>query len=308
MVATHHGGTVVKSLEELNRLLSMMQVAVRQIEHREIHGRHVRDAPPTGCIAMTYVSAGRVVAAVPRRAPRQCATGSLLFVPAGIEASYSADEATMTTIVADVRLSGSSLFDRVSVSIFSDLAPPPMIEEAMNMLRAVEARRFAALGDGALAESLTKICILWLLQDFFSRPGIDHKIISALANDRLAPAIAKVLERPSDRHSSKSMAALAGLSRSTFSRLFQEAMGQTPSGFIVRTRLFHAAEMLRSSKAPIKAIAMGVGFQSRSHFSRAFRQAYGADPTAYRNDVPQERETPVPQDLRAIKRGPATSQ
>ena len=59
-------------------------------------------------------------------------------------------------------------------------------------------------------------------------------------------------------------------------------MGQSPTEFVAKTRLYYAAELLRTSGAPIKSVAVSVGFSSRSHFSHAFRAAYGIDPTAYR--------------------------
>ena len=47
-------------------------------------------------------------------------------------------------------------------------------------------------------------------------------------------------------------------------------------------RLRRAAQMLKSSQAPVKAVAQAVGYGSRSYFSRAFKAFYGIDPAAYR--------------------------
>jgi transcriptional regulator GlxA family with amidase domain len=57
-----------------------------------------------------------------------------------------------------------------------------------------------------------------------------------------------------------------------------------PIEFVAKTRLHHAADLLRSTNLPIKVIAGSIGFLSRSHFSRAFREAYGSDPTAFRKE------------------------
>jgi transcriptional regulator GlxA family with amidase domain len=61
----------------------------------------------------------------------------------------------------------------------------------------------------------------------------------------------------------------------------------SPMEFVAKTRLHHAAEMLRSTNMPVKVIAASIGFSSRSHFSRAFRDGYGADPSSYRRNVGQ---------------------
>jgi len=49
----------------------------------------------------------------------------------------------------------------------------------------------------------------------------------------------------------------------------------------------HGAELLRSTKLPVKLIAASIGFASRSHFSRAFASAYGADPSRFRSERAQ---------------------
>lgn len=81
------------------------------------------------------------------------------------------------------------------------------------------------------------------------------------------------------------MSLLAGMSRSTFAKQFQHTFSMTPGQFISKTRLYHAAKLLRSTPLPVKLIAATSGFASRSHFSRAFRAAYGVDPTAFRENV-----------------------
>jgi transcriptional regulator GlxA family with amidase domain len=78
------------------------------------------------------------------------------------------------------------------------------------------------------------------------------------------------------------MALSAGMSRSAFSRHFHIAFGMSPIAFVSKTRLYHAAQLLRSTPLPIKVIAGAAGFASRSHFSRAFKAAYGTGPSGFR--------------------------
>jgi AraC-like DNA-binding protein len=230
--------------------------------------------------------------------------GAMTLIPAGMASSFRAgpgDEGcTLVIGQAEVRLSAFGLLKRVKAPIFADLAHSPLVALCMSELVKLSLDDPVALGAGAMANSLMKFCILSLFQDFFGRPGIDLKIISALADPRLAPVIAAVLEQPQAAHTLPAMAAMAGLGRSTFARLFAEAMGQPPTEFVAKTRLYYAAELLRTGNAPVKAVAMSVGFSSRSHFSRAFREAYGADPTAYRQQQTGDPQTPVPQDLKRI--------
>ena len=76
--------------------------------------------------------------------------------------------------------------------------------------------------------------------------------------------------------------------------------------FVAKTRLHHAAELLRGTDLPVKAIAASIGFASRSHFSRAFRAAYGRDPRAYRRLSPAP-PTSAPAPLRGDREDYALS-
>ena len=108
--------------------------------------------------------------------------------------------------------------------------------------------------------------------------------MGALADTRLSGAVMAVLHRPAAPHTVATLADVAGMSRSTFARHFVDAFEISPMEFVAKTRLYHAAIMLKNSKLPIKVIAGSIGYSSRSHFSRAFRDAYGVDPSAFRDD------------------------
>lgn len=296
----------MRSLAELDRLLAMMEVTVEHAERHCIGPRVEQEPPRAGVVLACYVTAGRTGLVTTRRRPRSCDAGAMIIVPAGLESAFVADPdgapGQLVISRVGVCVSGAGLLDRVRVPIVADLSASPVVSLAIDELLRLSGEDAQRLGSFALSNSLMKICILAVLRDFFGRPGIDLKIVSALADPRLAAVIAAVLERPHGAHSLASMADDAGLSRSTFSRLFAEAMGQSPMEFVAKTRLYYAAELLRTSKAPIKAVAMQVGFSSRSHFSRAFREAYGTDPTSYRRERTGMSPAPVAQDLREIDR------
>jgi AraC-like DNA-binding protein len=84
------------------------------------------------------------------------------------------------------------------------------------------------------------------------------------------------------------------MSRSAFSEHFSRAFGRTAMDLFKEVRLRKAAELLASTRRPIKAIAIGVGYQSRSHFARAFKAVHGLHPSAYREQRSQPVRPPKP--------------
>jgi AraC-like DNA-binding protein len=72
-----------------------------------------------------------------------------------------------------------------------------------------------------------------------------------------------------------------------FSRLFREHTGQTPSQFMARLRMHHAAKLLLRSDDTIKSVGRAVGFDDPYHFSRVFKQIHGVAPGRFRRgDAP----------------------
>jgi len=67
-----------------------------------------------------------------------------------------------------------------------------------------------------------------------------------------------------------------------FSRLFREHAGQTPSQFLARLRMQHAARLLQHPDLSVKAAGRAVGFEDPYHFSRVFKQIHGVPPRDFK--------------------------
>ena len=75
---------------------------------------------------------------------------------------------------------------------------------------------------------------------------------------------------------------VAGRSHEHVCRTCQEVMGISPSTYINRVRIEHAASQLARTPRPIPEIVSDCGIENVSHFYRLFRSHYGTTPKAYR--------------------------
>ena len=78
------------------------------------------------------------------------------------------------------------------------------------------------------------------------------------------------------------LAAVAGLSRSHFSRLFRTETGISPWQFLIQARVRKGAELLRSTSKRVNVVSEVCGFPDPNHFCRLFRKHFGSSPGAFR--------------------------
>jgi AraC-like DNA-binding protein len=78
------------------------------------------------------------------------------------------------------------------------------------------------------------------------------------------------------------LAHIARMSKYHFLRTFRRIVGVTPYQHLLGLRLRRAALGLRTTDAPVSAIAFDAGFGDLSTFNGAFRAMFGAAPTVFR--------------------------
>ena len=125
--------------------------------------------------------------------------------------------------------------------------------------------------------------------------GLVERVIAAMTGDRHSAAAPtgreakrvvdaiRLVESEADRPLElKEMAAVAGISKYHFLRVFRRLTGVTPHQYLITARLRRAALALASSRRPVITIALDSGFDDLSTFNRTFRAAFGLTPTQYR--------------------------
>ena len=78
-------------------------------------------------------------------------------------------------------------------------------------------------------------------------------------------------------------AAVAGMSRYHFLRLFKQVFMVTPHQYLIRSRLARARDLLLHSRKSVTEVALEAGFNSSSHFTTSFREHFGQSPRDLRH-------------------------
>ena len=102
----------------------------------------------------------------------------------------------------------------------------------------------------------------------------------------IPPLVANVMSHM-DRHYAEplgveDLAARFGLSASYLHAQFREHVGMTPHQHLILQRMRSARHKLVTTGAPIKSIAMDVGYANTENFCRAFKKHCGLTAAAYR--------------------------
>jgi AraC-like DNA-binding protein len=89
-----------------------------------------------------------------------------------------------------------------------------------------------------------------------------------------------------DRHYTESLtledlAAVAGLSKWHFQRLFTATYGASPAAYLSRRRVERAQDLLRATNLTVTEVCHAVGFSSLGSFSSRFRALVGESPSAF---------------------------
>ncbi len=138
------------------------------------------------------------------------------------------------------------------------------------------------LGSRAMVRALLLQCVIGLLRDRLAVQDSGVAWMAALKDRTLWNALRRMLDAPAEPHSVESLAAEAGMSRSTFAARFSQAYGSGPMELLRDLRMRMASALLVETDLPVKRIAEKVGFQSRSAFTRTFIKVIGESPQGFR--------------------------
>lgn len=131
---------------------------------------------------------------------------------------------------------------------------------------------------------LTALCQLWLAFLQHSAPP-EKPLPHTVSEERTAAFLQYIDAHFGEDVTLADLAASASVSKSECLRCFKTVLHTTPYQYLLEVRLSRAAELLRTTDAPVSTIAAECGFGHLSHFGKCFKEKTGLSPTAYRKQA-----------------------
>ncbi len=102
---------------------------------------------------------------------------------------------------------------------------------------------------------------------------------------RIAKAIRRIQDSFREPLAVRDLAALAGMSVSTFHEHFKAVTGNTPLQYQKAIRLIEAQRLLNETDRSVSSVAFDVGYESPTQFSREYARKFGMSPREERKQA-----------------------
>jgi AraC-like DNA-binding protein len=138
-------------------------------------------------------------------------------------------------------------------------------------------------GQQTVLDRLLDVILVQSLRHHFDDPGTEAPPwYAGGAHPALKNPLQAMHDHPEHPWTVPELARLAGMSRSTFARLFHQVLAQTPMDYLGDLRMSLARDALRETTDTLAVIAQRCGYSSPFAFSAAFTRRHGESPGKWR--------------------------
>ncbi|MEO0374503.1 MAG: helix-turn-helix transcriptional regulator [Cyanobacteria bacterium P01_A01_bin.17] len=130
---------------------------------------------------------------------------------------------------------------------------------------------------------LVKLLAVHLIAKYAQADIVPIGSEGGVAIAKLAPVLNHIHRCIDENLKIADLADIYGVSPSHFSRVFKDAVGQSPHQYILSQRINLAKQLLAETDLSIADITLECGFYDQSHFIVQFRRFTGTTPKTYRN-------------------------
>ncbi len=137
-------------------------------------------------------------------------------------------------------------------------------------------------GFAAVANRLLELIVVGALRRWILSSDHERGWMRGLRDPFIYHALAALHAEPGRPWTLRQLAAMSGLSRSSFAERFRSVMGETPFAYLTQWRMHLASELLGKDDRSIPEIASTLGYGSSHAFAHAFFKELGETPARYR--------------------------
>ncbi|MCB8878579.1 helix-turn-helix transcriptional regulator, partial [Acidisoma silvae] len=186
---------------------------------------------------------------------------------------------------------GKFIFDTANEDLLANLLPPLVYiaadDTSLGRIRALltmnetEARQPGPASAFILVRLVELILVEILRSNRWQMGENSANLLAGLADPVTARALAAMHQDMARIWTLDELAALCGVSRTSFANKFRQVVGMAPITYLLHWRMAYAKDALRSGAKSISEIAFSIGFQSASAFTTAFTRAAGSSPKRF---------------------------
>jgi AraC-like DNA-binding protein len=145
----------------------------------------------------------------------------------------------------------------------------------------------SAPGQQTVLDRLLDVLLVLVIRASYDRSASAPRWYLAAEDPRLGRALQAMHEEPEHRWTVPKLAQISAMSRPSFARNFERALGQTPMQYLTDWRLTLAREFLLTGELTMEQIARRTGYNSPNAFAATFRRHHGVPPGRWRQEALQ---------------------
>lgn len=264
--------------DRLAALLAHFSMSARTFQSGPLCGVNRLDGDlPYGQLHL--IRAGQVEVWHGNRKAEQISEPSLLFYPRPTPHHFVTDaEQGAEFVCAHVTFEGGAANPIVSALPAYLCLPLARLEHSLPVLELLFAESSAHYcGRQAMLDRLFEILLIQVLRVLMEEGKAQVGLLAGFAHPQVRRAIVAIHDTPEREWSVEDLAQVAGMSRSVFSNLFRDLLGETPAAYMQRWRIGLVKKWLAQGR-PLKLIVEDAGYSSESALSRAFKSICGVSP------------------------------
>ncbi len=276
----------------LEAVLNAHQLHVSVVAVPELCGTWFEDEPETGKGLFHLIDRGVCCVHSPNLSePVALAEGDLIVFPRGSAHSLSN---TLTAPAADeteapgfsTLICGEFEFESGARNPLIDALPAAFVVraneggEAFRDLAKVMSysAHHGLLGQRVIMDKLADSLFVMAVCAYAQSAEDQRGLLAALADPRLAKALASMHTEPGHDWKVETLAKVAGMSRTAFAMEFTRFLNVTPFQYLTEWRVAEARRLLKDRRLSVAAVAERLGYQSEAAFRRTFKRVTGVGP------------------------------